>query len=117
MRKVERPIELTFKDAKKVLKDLLGGTRPQTSFEKQDFKVRNKFLASRMNEKIAIEKENLRISEKIGSVRSSFSVKAWKKDYDKSRKYFNIKQKTSRPSSRISAKRTLIDTVNLVMFD
>ena len=114
MKKVERPIELTFRDAKKVLKGLLGATRPQISFEKQEFKVRSKFLASRMNEKVAIEKENLRISEKIGSVRSSFSVKAWKKDYDRSRKYFNIKQKGSRPSSRVSGKRTLIASDKIV---
>jgi hypothetical protein len=113
MKKSDKNIDFSFKEAKKTLRDLLGGTRIEGCHQKNsDVKIKARFLPGRQ-EKILIEKENCRLSEKIGNVRASFSVKAWKKDYDRSRKYLMIKQKSSRPTSRISQKRNLIDTVNI----
>ena len=127
MKNSKKSINSSFRDAHKTLLTLLQhpnlnpnpnpNPRPQSSASKtSSSRPGSRFLQQKYNETPSIDQENSRLTQKLSTIRSSFSVKSWEKDYKKSRKYISLKQKRFCPGSKQSLQRPLLESYNFVSY-
>lgn len=119
MKHSNKTINGCYREAHKTLKNLLEGSKilPQTlTPSSPPHRPPSRYHIKKTQQDISINKENSRLTQKLFSIRSSFSVKSWEKDYKKSRKYLKPKHQLSRPSSKQSKKRVLLESYNLISY-
>ena len=116
-------INSSFKTAEKLLQNQVFGisfNKKNSATKTSDFysKNNNEYLPKQKKEDVfRIQKENNRLKTKITTIRSSFSVKKWTSEYQKTRNYMNFLSKTSaskttRCKSRQESHRPLIDCLS-----
>lgn len=121
MKNSKKSINSSFREAHKTLQTLLQSPNPNprphsSAYKTPTLRPPSRFLLQKHNETLSIDQENSRLSQKLSTIRSSFSVKSWHKDYKKSRKYIQLKQKHSRPSSKQSQQRPLLESYNFLNY-
>ncbi|OMJ84828.1 hypothetical protein SteCoe_13952 [Stentor coeruleus] len=78
---------------------------------------KDRYMKQKEKEKSVLQRENIKLSQKIRRAKGSFSVKKWNVDFQKSREYIKMhskhqRSKTPKDSSQRKSHRVLIDTLN-----
>lgn len=78
---------------------------------------KDRYMKQKDKENSVIQRENIKLSQKIRRTKGSFSVKKWNVDFQKSREYIRMhskhqRSKTPKENPQRKSHRVLIDTLN-----